>query len=234
MATAAQLIDLARREIGTAETPPGSNRVKYNAAYYGREVSGEAYPWCCAFLWWLFRRAGAAELYYGGGRTASCNTLADWARRQGRFVRDGCRPGDVVFLGFSGRGIQHAGIVEQVRPDGSLVTIEGNTGAESDANGGEVQRRVRQPQFIRGAFRPAYEEDTVTQEQFDAMMTDWLIRRAEEEPTDFSAEARAWAEAAGLIRGDGTGRKQYRSFCTREQMMVFLHRLQTMLTGDGL
>ena len=52
------LLELARGELGTRESPAGSNRVKYNTAYYGREVSGAAYPWCCVFIWWLFREAG--------------------------------------------------------------------------------------------------------------------------------------------------------------------------------
>lgn len=233
MATAAKLIDLARQELGTAEFPRGSNRVKYNTAYYGKEVSGDAYPWCCVFVWWLFREAGCPELFFGGMRTASCNALADWVRRQGRFFRENCRAGDVVFLGFDGGGICHMGIVEQVRPDGTLVTIEGNTGSVDDANGGEVQRRLRPPAYFRGVYRPLYEEETVTQEQFDAMMANWLERRAGEAPANFSEEARAWAESAGLILGDDTGRKQYKSFCTREQMMVFLHRLQAMLRGGG-
>lgn len=230
--TAAKLIELARRELGTAESPFGSNRVKYNTAYYGREVSGDAYPWCCVFLWWLFREAGCPELFFGGKRTASCNTLADWARRQGQFFREDIRPGDVVFLGFDGDGISHAGLVEQIRADGTLVTIEGNTGTE-DADGGAVQRRIRPRQYFRGVYRPLYKEETVTQEQFDAMMNHWLERRANEGAADFSAEARAWAESTGLILGDATGRKQYRSFCTREQMMVFLHRMLGILEGEG-
>ncbi len=45
--------------------------MKYNTAYYGREVSGK-YPWCAVFVWWVFREAGAPELYYGGGETAYC------------------------------------------------------------------------------------------------------------------------------------------------------------------
>ena len=71
--TAETILALARKELGTAESPAGSNHVKYNTAYYGREVSGGAYPWCCVFLWWLFQTAGAPELFYGGG------TLAWWS-----------------------------------------------------------------------------------------------------------------------------------------------------------
>lgn len=228
MASSEDLLALARGEIGTKELPKGSNCVKYNTAYYGCEVSGEAYPWCCVFLWWLFQSCGAAELFYGGSRTASCGTLMDYARRNGRLVTTDYQPGDLVFFRFSGRGgPQHVGILEAVR-SGGLVTIEGNTGTGSDTNGGQVQRRIRARRFVLGAYRPDYEEETMTQQQFDAMMEQWLERRAGQEPGAFSAEARAWAEQIGLIKGDTTGRKQYKSFCTREQLMTFLYRLSNM------
>ena len=232
MATAKQLLEVAAGEIGTKEEPAGSNRVKYNTVYYGREVSGDKYPWCCVFVWWLFRQAGCRELYFGGKKTASCGTLADWAKKQKRFVSRDFLPGDLVFMGFTGKKIQHVGIVESVRSDGSLVTIEGNTSGENQANGGQVQRKIRERKYIRGAFRPEYEEDTVTQEQFNVMMDAWLEDRAEKEPTAFSAEAREWAEGTGLILGDCRGRKQYKSFCTREQLLVFLHRLQHLAAKE--
>ena len=40
-----------------------------------------------------------------------------------------------------------------------------------------------------------------------------------------------WAEKTGLIAGDETGNKQYRSFLTREQFAVLLHRY-ARLTGE--
>ena len=70
MASANHMLELARKELGTKESPAGSNNVKYNQIYYGRPVSGDGYPWCAVFIWWLFRQAGAAELYYDGGKTA--------------------------------------------------------------------------------------------------------------------------------------------------------------------
>ena len=45
--TAETILNIARGELGVRESPAGSNRVKYNRAYYGREVSGSSYPWCC-------------------------------------------------------------------------------------------------------------------------------------------------------------------------------------------
>ena len=59
------------RRSGLENPPANSDNVKYNTVYYGREVSGK-YPWCAVFVWWVFREAGAPELYYGGGETAYC------------------------------------------------------------------------------------------------------------------------------------------------------------------
>ena len=55
--TAEKVLAAARRELGTKESPANSNRVKYNTWYYGREVSGSAYPWCAVFVQWCFDQA---------------------------------------------------------------------------------------------------------------------------------------------------------------------------------
>lgn len=69
------------------------------------------------------------------------------------------------------------------------------------------------------------EKDEVTQEEFGVMMANYLKALAEQEPSAWSAQARAWAESAGVITGTGEGQKQYRSFCTREQLAQILYRL---------
>ena len=66
MATAEKILEIARSQIGTRESPANSDNVKYNTAYYGREVSGK-YPWCAVFVWWVFREAGLP----------SCTTAAE-------------------------------------------------------------------------------------------------------------------------------------------------------------
>ena len=149
MTGAEKILAAARSQLGVTEQPPGSNRVKYNDWYYGRPVSGPSYPWCMAFVQWVFCTAGMAIPL----KTASCGMLMAWARRQKKFVRWGFRPGDVVFFRFDGRHVTHTGIVEKIRPDGYLVTIEGNTGVGNDANGGAVMRRVRNPKTAAGAYR---------------------------------------------------------------------------------
>ena len=79
---------------------------------------------------------------------------------------------------------------------------------------------------------PRYEEEKMTQQQFDGMMADYLKRLAQQQPAEWSAEARAWAEENGLIAGDGAGNKQYRSFLTREQLAVLLRRYDAMQRGE--
>ena len=154
--TAQTILDLARKELGVTESPPGSNRVKYNTLYYGREVAGDDLHWCAVFVWWLFGQAGASELYFGGGKTAYCPTLLHHHRHQK--VSGDYRPGDIIFFNFNGGTLaRHVGICESF--DGTYITtIDGNTGTADEANGGAVLRRTRHKKYIVGAYRPAYEE----------------------------------------------------------------------------
>lgn len=161
--TAEKILKIARGEIGEREFPPNSNKIKYNTAYYGREVSGSNYAWCAVFVWWCFREAGAPELFYGGGKTAYCPTLKNYHKKQA--VKGDYQPGDVIFFNFSGKtNAAHVGICESF--DGTYITtIDGNTGTGNEASGGAVMRRKRSKKYIVGAYRPAYEEDEMTEEQ---------------------------------------------------------------------
>lgn len=159
--TAQKIISMAASQIGIKEQPANSNRVKYNTEYYGREVSGADYPWCCAFVWWVFKACGASELFYGGKKTAYCPTVENYYKQQGKWFTSG-KPGDMVLFDFSGKGIAgHIGIIEKVNSDGSYTTIEGNIASGNDANGGAVMRRTRYKSSIRGFARPDYSADIV-------------------------------------------------------------------------
>ena len=217
--TAENLIALAKSEVGTKEFPAGSNRVKYNTAYYGREVSGDDYPWCCVFLWWLFREGGASALFYGGGKTASCGALASYAKAHGLWVEpESLRPGDLVFLRFSGSVIQHIGLVAQNRGVDGLLTIEGNTGAGSDANGGEVQIRVRAMKFTVGGFRPRYEEEQTMVKQQTAVQT--VYETLNDVPQTFRGVISALM-TAGILQGDGGGKLNLTHEMVRTLTLVY-------------
>ncbi len=227
MARASDLLALARAEIGVKESPAGSNRVKYNTAYYGREISGLEYSWCAVFLWWLFQQAGAPELYYGGKKTAYVPALLALAKKQGE-TADTPQPGDLVCFDFNdNRTADHIGICESY--DGAYVTtIDGNTGVGNEANGGAVMRRRRHKRYVVGVIRPKYEEEQeeMNQQQFNEMMAAYLKEQVEKEPSQWSAQARQWAEGNGVIAGDEQGRKQYKKFCTREELIQILYNLQ--------
>ena len=155
MATVSELLDIARRHIATRESPPNSNNVRYNTWYYGREVSGRAYPWCMVFVQWVFAQAGVKLPV----RTASCGALMRAAQSARCWVTGDYRPGDVVIYDFPGGAkTDHCGIVESV--DGTYISaIEGNTSSASDADGGAVERRARKFAQIVGAVRPSYDKE---------------------------------------------------------------------------
>lgn len=155
MATVSELLELARKQLGVRESPPGSNNVRYNTWFYGREVSGPGYPWCVVLVQWVFDQAGVRL----PARTASCTALMLAAQSAGCWVTQGYQPGDVVIYDWGGDRVpDHCGIVEAV--EGTyLSAIEGNTSAANNADGGAVERMARKFSQIVGAVRPAYETE---------------------------------------------------------------------------
>lgn len=163
--TGAELAALAATQIGVREDPPGSNRVKFNTWYYGSEVSGSAYPWCMVFVQWVFAQAGVPLPL----RTASCGALMRAAQAAGCWVTESFCPGDVAIYDFpGGAATDHCGIIESVEA-GSVAAVEGNTGSDSDADGGQVQRRVRPLHYVVGAVRPPLGEEDKDVERFNTV-----------------------------------------------------------------
>lgn len=155
--TASKILAMAISFLGMHESPANSNNVQFNTEYYGGPVSGAAYPWCCAFVWGVFQKCGAAELFCGGQKTAWCPFVESYAKAHNQWVTKDFIPGDCMLFNFQGGTLAgHIGIVEKKNADGSYTCIEGNTSVTSDDNGGEVMRRVRYAKNILGAFRPAY------------------------------------------------------------------------------
>jgi CHAP domain len=130
---AARMVAMAQAEVGQAEQPPGSNNspriAQYRSATAGAPGPG---PWCAYFTSWLARGAGVPVGDHGEG-FGSVDALYAWAQKSGRAIPTSSgqnpKPGDLIVWD------EHIGIVESVRPDGSIQTIEGNS---SD----RVSRRV--------------------------------------------------------------------------------------------
>lgn len=193
-ATAKDLIAVARTQIGTKECPAGSNKVKYNTWYYGREVSGASYPWCMVFVQWCCAQVGV-EL---PTRTASCTALMNAAKKAGMWVTSDYQPGDIAIYDWGGdKAPDHCGIITQVLSNGYLC-IEGNTSTSNDSNGGEVMERTRSAKQILGAVRPVY-----------AVVL---------------PEAVQWAVDNGIMQGSTSGDLMLDNALTRQQFVTMLHR----------
>lgn len=208
--TAEQVLNAARGELGMMEDPAGSNKVKYNTWYYGREVSGAAYPWCVVFAQWCYCGGGASDT--SGllpARTASCGELVRAAQKAGRWVTGGYQPGDLAVYDFGGDGAaDHCGIVERAHEDG-LIAIEGNTSVSgSQSNGGAVCRKHRPYRQVLGAVRPKFKEET----------------KMDNTPSPAHKEGVAWAVEQGILAGNAGGDLMLHQAVTREQLCTILYR----------
>lgn len=254
-----RLIATLRGEIGYIEKATNeqldeklANPGKNNWTKYARDLDAlgdfyngrkAGYDWCDVFTDHCFVTTFGKEMALKllCAPIKSCGAGVKWSAQYfenaGRFYEADPEPGDQIFFGDASSW-WHTGVVVEV-VNGRVYTIEGNTSGNTGviSNGGCVAMKSYplNYKYIKGYGRPDYsiveEEDEMTQDKFNEMMDAWLKRQAEKPPFDWSEEARSWAEGNGLIRGDENGNKQYQSFCTREQLMTFLHRLTNMLKG---
>lgn len=207
------LLRIAVGQLGVTEWPQNSNKVVYNTWYYGRQVSGSAYPWCMAFVQWCFNQNGTPLPF----KTASCSALLNWYNvNQPKQVVNNPQKGDVVIYNFS-----HTGIIESSTAS-TITVIEGNTTSNnsgSQSNGGGVFRRTRNKSTVKAFIRPiiaTMEEKPMTGKEILAALTDEqayeLLMKAQNhagklsEPA-WSKEEGAWekAEKAGVIAGKPEG-----------------------------
>ena len=109
--TAKTIIDKALSYLYTYDG--GTNEVIFNDRYYGEHVSGDRFPWCCAFIWCIFDECGASDLFYDGKRTAYCPTVHQWGKEKGLIVptSEG-QYGDIVLFDWNGDGVaDHIGLI---------------------------------------------------------------------------------------------------------------------------
>lgn len=146
-----KVIAVATKYIGTTSD---NNKVVFNTAYYGREVSGSAYPWCVAFQWYVFREAGLSKYFFNGAKTASCSALRKYHEAVGQVVYGDYQRGDLLLFDFSGKktATQHIGLC--LENNGKTVkSLDGNTSSASEDNGGTVNIRKRNLKYVTCAVR---------------------------------------------------------------------------------
>lgn len=149
MARASELLAVAEKEVGYRQARNGSNK-------YGRWYGMDCQRWCVMFVMWC-----ATQIQLGlPTRTASCGTLMRAAQAAGQWVTRDFKPGDLIIFDWSKKrsGHDHIGICKSVTAT-YITTIDGNTSATSQDNGGCVQVRIRPLIYVTGAVRPIYEPE---------------------------------------------------------------------------
>ncbi|TDD41760.1 CHAP domain-containing protein [Nonomuraea terrae] len=160
--TAQQVLDLARSQVGTSENSAGGG-TPYQKWYAASQRAAEtinrdggnraAYlnaPWCAMFVSWVGEHSGARPAI---GWDAYTVTYAKWFEKNDRWGTK-VQPGAVVFFSWSGSkdldDINHVGFVVKDNGDGTISTVEGNTG------NGKVEERVRPKSQVVGYGYPQY------------------------------------------------------------------------------
>ncbi|MEV0595884.1 CHAP domain-containing protein [Nonomuraea cavernae] len=160
--TADQVLALARAQIGVSENAYGggtkfqewyaySQRAAETIARDGGNRAGYLNAaWCAMFVSWVGENSGARPQI---GWDAYTVTHAQWFADKGRWGTTP-KPGAVVFFAWSGSksisSINHVGFVVKDNGNGTLTTIEGNTG------NGKVEERVRPKWQVAGYGYPQY------------------------------------------------------------------------------
>jgi len=109
MATAADVLQRAAREIGYTESPPNSNRNKFGAWYGINEV-----PWCAIFVSYCFYDAQLPLEISTPKGFSYCPAGLKWFKDQDQLFKTP-QVGDLAFFDWDSDGISdHVGIVESV------------------------------------------------------------------------------------------------------------------------
>lgn len=149
MSSAGDVLAVAAAEVGYREGPGNSTK-------YGQWYGMNGVAWCAIFVSWVAAHAGAALII---PRHAYTPAGVRWFRDAGRWGSR-ARRGAVVYFDFPGDGVErvsHVGFVEAVNADGSLTTIEGNTGPSGGREGDGVWRKRRTGSWV-GFGYPDYDE----------------------------------------------------------------------------
>lgn len=122
---------------------------------YGLNITCD---WCVIYVWYVFKAAGASNLFCGSKKVASVPILDNWLRKHTKIIKNvkDAKAGDIVICTWSG-GREHVEIVTGVK-NGNLETIGGNTGSDNCRRSG-VNYRSRPPKNVYAIYRPAYAED---------------------------------------------------------------------------
>ncbi len=137
-----KIVEVAKKEVGQTENPPNSNNTKYNK-WFGLP----SMPWCGMFVSWCYDQAQKRLPKIGFTKGfAGCQTAVAHFRKTGEITVTPVA-GDIVFFDWNADGrFDHTGIFVEWVEGGKNIkfkTIEGNTSATNQSNGGNVEERIR-------------------------------------------------------------------------------------------
>ncbi|MCD0450983.1 CHAP domain-containing protein [Actinocorallia sp. API 0066] len=158
--SAEDFINQAKSQLGEAEDATG--RTKFGEWYAETDRAGEtiardggsrsaykAAEWCNMFVSWVAEQTGTVKTV---GQDAWTIAHAKWFKEQSRWGTTP-KPGAIVFFNWNGAkgldDIVHVGIVTGVGSDGTVHTVEGNTG-------NKVQLKQRSASQIVGYGYPEF------------------------------------------------------------------------------
>ena len=167
--TAAAIIEVAQKEVGTIEGP------KDNETKYGAFTKANFLPWCGSYVMWCASQSGVKvpNTVSTVAGAAAFKKMGTWFEADNGTAP---QPGDILYFDFPGDGvdrISHVGICVKDNKDGTVTTLEGNTSGKktgSQRNGGEVCEQLRAYKTnkkkvmvsIVGWGRPNYKGNEVT------------------------------------------------------------------------
>ncbi len=153
-----KILAVAARDIGYHQDANGHNK-------YGEWFGLDCVPFCMEAVQYWYHFAGFTLPY----KTPSCGALLKWYQKNDPdSITNDPVPGCIVIFDFAGTGstTDHTGLFVS-KTDLKITTIDGNTSATNQSNGGWVQQKTRSITFANPTYIvPRELEDDMTIEQF--------------------------------------------------------------------
>ncbi len=142
--TVNNFLNQERSLLGLGEDPPGSNHNKITEWY------GLTGPWCAMTISYCLQHAGYTDFRYAYVPFVVHDAEKGINGMQWLSHNAAARSGDLIIFDWDADGVaDHIGVVEVAHEDGSVVTIEGNSG-----DPGMVQRNHwPDRKFVQGFVR---------------------------------------------------------------------------------
>ena len=134
-----KIVEIAKKEVGNAESPANSNKTKY-----GKWFGMDGVAWCAIFVSWCYNKAGATlDAITNKNGFAGCQAAATYYIKK-KSVTTKPQAGDIVFFDWNGdKRYDHGGIFVEWISKTEFTTIEGNTSDTNQSNGGTVMQKKR-------------------------------------------------------------------------------------------